>query len=277
MAACQRYSRPPVGDHSEQPAHNPGQHTVRQGDTLYSVAFMYGFTVEEIATWNRLQAPYTIYRGQRLRLSQPPAINIKPEQAAPLPVSRPKPSAELMAQPTAEAVPASRPKTHTPVPAPAPSQPKSAVSSAPRPAAPQVTVKSAPVPPAAPIENATPDWSWPANGPLLSGFNQGSSGLKGISIGGKTGQDVRAAASGKVVYAGSGLSGYGRLLIIKHNDEFLSAYAHNRTLIAKEAQWVKQGEVIAEMGSSGTDRTQLHFEIRKKGKPVDPLRYLPGR
>jgi len=123
---------------------------------------------------------------------------------------------------------------------------------------------------------ASPDWSWPASGPLLARFKSGGS-ANGIKIGGKDGQDVRAAASGKVVYSGSGLTGYGRLIIIKHNKEFLSAYAHNRKLIAREGQWVKQGEVIAKMGRSGTDRTQLRFEIRKQGRPVDPLRYLPKR
>ena len=98
---------------------------------------------------------------------------------------------------------------------------------------------------------------------------------KVLISGEKAGQPVKAAADGKIVYSGSGLGGYGRLIIIKHNKDFLSAYAHNRKLIAKEGQWVRQGEVIAQMGSSGTDRTRLHFEIRKRGQPVDPLRYLP--
>ena len=120
-------------------------------------------------------------------------------------------------------------------------------------------------------------WSWPAIGRVIRGYDPKSTGKKGVSIAGKTGQSVRAAAAGKVVYSGSGLSGYGRLIIIKHNKDFLSAYAHNRKLIAREGQWVEKGAVIAQMGSSGTDRPQLHFEIRKKGRPVDPLRYLPKR
>ncbi|MFZ0470952.1 MAG: peptidoglycan DD-metalloendopeptidase family protein, partial [Thiogranum sp.] len=119
-------------------------------------------------------------------------------------------------------------------------------------------------------------WSWPVKGPLLQRFNANGEGKKGIDIGGKSGESVRAAAPGKVVYSGSGLAGYGRLIIIKHNKEFLSAYAYNRKLLATEGQWVTQDQVIAQMGSSGTDRVQLHFEIRRQGRPVDPLRYLPG-
>jgi lipoprotein NlpD len=120
-------------------------------------------------------------------------------------------------------------------------------------------------------------WSWPADGRLIRGYDANSTGKKGIDIAGNSGDTVRAAAAGKVVYAGDGLTGYGRLIIIKHNKDFLSAYAHNRKLIAKEGQWVNKGEVIAQMGSSGTDRTQLHFEIRRQGRPVDPLGYLPKR
>lgn len=120
-------------------------------------------------------------------------------------------------------------------------------------------------------------WSWPASGPVLRSFDAGSEGRKGINIGGNSGQPVHAAADGKIVYSGSGLGGYGRLIIIKHNKEFLSAYAHNRKLIASEGEWVRKGQEIALMGNSGTDRVQLHFEIRKHGKPVDPLQYLPPR
>jgi len=130
---------------------------------------------------------------------------------------------------------------------------------------------------ALPATNRRVIWSWPVNGRLLSGYDGKSAGKKGINLAGNSGDPVRAAAAGKVVYSGSGLSGYGRLIIIKHNKDFLSAYAHNRKLIAAEGQWVSKGEVIARMGRSGTDRTQLHFEIRRKGRPVNPLRYLPKR
>lgn len=118
-------------------------------------------------------------------------------------------------------------------------------------------------------------WLWPASGPILRTFDGDTSGKKGISIGGTHGNQVRAAAAGRVVYAGSGLVGYGRLIILKHNDTYLSAYGHNRDLLVQEGAEVRAGQVIANMGSSGTNRIQLHFEIRRNGKPVDPLRYLP--
>jgi lipoprotein NlpD len=255
----------PVGDRSARPARNPDFHTVRQGDTLYSVAFLYGYEVEQLAAWNGLQAPYTIYKGQRLRLQPPP-----PRSA---PHARPKP------RPAVVRVSPSRPKPQQV----APSRPKAA--NAPRPAVPAPAPKPSqahppPPPPAAhpaPSADGPLAWSWPAEGPLLQRFDAASSGKKGISIGGNSGASVHAAAAGKVVYSGSGLAGYGRLIIIKHNKDYLSAYAHNRILIATEGQWVEQDQVIAEMGNSGTDRVQLYFEIRKQGRPVDPLEYLPRR
>lgn len=143
----------------------------------------------------------------------------------------------------------------------------------------QTTAPAArPAPPAAlPDTDPMPAWRWPATGPVLRRFDADSTGKKGISIGGTRGTPVRAAASGQVVYAGSGLVGYGRLIIVKHNDTYLSAYGHNRELHVNEGDAVRAGQVIAEMGSSGTNRIQLHFEIRRQGKPVDPLRYLPRR
>ena len=241
----------PIGDRSNKPIRIPATHTVGQSDTLYSVAFLYGKTVEELATWNGIRKPYTIYRGQKIRLTKPPP---KPRPV----VRKPAPS---------------KPKVSTP------SRTKPVVTSTVRPSTPKVaTSRSGPPESAAPAASKGPlSWMWPTNGRLIRRFDARSAGKKGINIAGKSGNPVRAAAAGKIVYAGSGLSGYGRLIIIKHNKDFLSAYAHNRKLIAREGQWVKKGELIAHMGSSATDRTQLHFEIRKKGRPVDPLRYLPKR
>lgn len=118
-------------------------------------------------------------------------------------------------------------------------------------------------------------WRWPTKGKIISTYSASSTGRKGINIAGHSGQKVVAAASGKVVYSGNGLARYGNLLIIKHNDVYLSAYAHNKTLLVKEGQYVKVGQKIAKLGRSGTQREQLHFEIRRNGKPVDPLRFLP--
>jgi lipoprotein NlpD len=258
LAACS--SRPvnaPVGDRSERPLRNPDTHRVRQGDTLFSVAFLYGYTVEELAAWNRLRAPHSIYRGQQLRLK-------------PLPKSTPGTTGAKVSKPKKPPPKSSQPKTRssTKVKTTAPSPPPRRGAST----AQTTSSRQTPAP-----SGTTLNWSWPVSGRVIRGYDPKSAGKKGVDIAGKTGQSVRAAAAGKVVYSGSGLSGYGRLIIVKHNKNFLSAYAHNRKLIAREGQWVEKGEVIAQMGSSGTDRTQLHFEIRKQGRPVDPLRYLPKR
>ncbi|VAW74714.1 Murein hydrolase activator NlpD [hydrothermal vent metagenome] len=240
----------PIGDRGRQPVRIPATHTVGQSDTLYSVAFLYGKTVEQLAGWNGIRKPYTIYRGQKIRLIAPPR---KPPPV----VRRPAPS---------------KPKVS------APSKPKRSASPAVKPSQPKVTAsrpKAATAVPA--VSKGPPVWTWPAKGKLIRRFDARAAGKKGINIAGKPGAPVRSAAAGKVVYAGSGLSGYGRLIIVKHNKDFLSAYAHNRKLVAREGQQVKKGELIARMGSSATDRTQLHFEIRKKGRPVDPLIYLPKR
>ncbi|MEH6344918.1 MAG: peptidoglycan DD-metalloendopeptidase family protein [Bermanella sp.] len=121
----------------------------------------------------------------------------------------------------------------------------------------------------------SPRWTWPAKGKLIAKFSAKSPANKGIDIAGGLGESVTAAAAGSVVYAGSGLLGYGNLVIIKHNEQYLSAYAHNKRLLVKESQKVKAGQTIAELGSSGTDKVKLHFEIRRQGKPVDPMLYLP--
>ena len=258
LAACSsRQINAPVGDRSERPLRNPDTHRVRQGDTLFSVAFLYGYTLDELAAWNRLHAPYNIYKGQQLRLTAPSKSTTGKTVSR---VSKPK-------KPPPKS---SRPKTRHPkkVITKAPSRaPQSGVS----------TTKASSSRRSPALSDAAVNWSWPASGRVIRGYNSKSTGKKGVDIAGKSGESVRAAAAGKVVYSGSGLSGYGRLIIIKHNKDFLSAYAHNRKLIAREGQWVEKGAVIAQMGSSGTDRTQLHFEIRKKGRPVDPRRYLPKR
>lgn len=264
LNACAATTIPaPVGERGERPAHNPGFHTVRQGDSLYSIAFLYGYEVEQLAHWNNLAPPYTVYKGQRLRLTPPvrSTRHSRPNTGSPLVAinpSRPKP----------QQVAPSRPKTvatHHPTVPKVPSQPSAAQPPPPSPPPPQQP------------DNRQLAWLWPASGPLLQRYAAAGEGKKGISIGGKNGAPVSAAAPGKVVYSGSGLGGYGRLIIIKHNKDFLSAYAHNKTLIATEGQWVEQGQLIAEMGNSGTDRVQLYFEIRKQGRPVDPLDYLPRR
>lgn len=238
----------PVGDREKRAIPADGYHQVKRGETLYAIAWLYGLDGRQLANWNHIQPPYTIYADQRLRLSKPPPAAAK---SAPKRDSRKK-------KVTRRPIPSSTPKTTK--------KPVIARQD-----------KSRPATPAKPKMSKRLGWQWPADGGLSSRFDAKQVGRKGISIAGKPGDPVRAAAAGKVVYAGSGLSGYGRLIIIKHNQDFLSAYAHNRKLIAKEGDWVKGKQVIAQMGKNSANRTQLYFEIRKHGTPVDPLRYLPKR
>jgi lipoprotein NlpD len=235
----------------------PGYYSVRRGDTLYSIAWQNGLNFRQLADMNAIHSPYTIYVGQSLRLA--PAASVPPS---------PRPVATARTEPVPTASP-------VPLPAPGPVMATSPATTVQTTAA-QLT----PVPePVAEPEPALPAvvsrWVWPAKGPLLRGYAPETNGKKGIDIGGSAGQPIMAAADGKVVYSGSGLVGYGRLIIIKHNDNLLSAYGHNSELLVAEGDYVKAGQVIAKMGSSGTSSTRLYFEIRQDGKPVNPLRFLP--
>ena len=225
---------------------NPGHYVVRRGDTLYSIAWQHGLTYRQLADINGIRAPYTIYTGQRLSV-QPRAAS----KRAIAPVQATARATPAVRQPEPVAI-----RTAAPSPAPA---------SATRPAAAAT----------AGLAEYDGKWVWPTRGRLLRGFQPNASGRKGIDIGGHNDQPVNAAANGKVVYAGSGLVGYGRLIIVKHNENLLSAYGHNNKMLVTEGEHVKAGEQIATMGSSGTNRTGLYFEIRKNGKPVNPLQYLP--
>ncbi|WP_347426582.1 peptidoglycan DD-metalloendopeptidase family protein [Pseudomonas sp.] len=240
-----------------------GAHTVQRGETLYQIAFRYGWDWKELASNNNLRAPYTIYPGQRISLARggaaPTRVATTP---ATTPTSRPAP---VTSAPAVTSTPA-RSNTSTAQTAPATRAPTSSASTSSTPA-------TAPVIAPGPVSAA--GWSWPARGTLLARFQSNGSLNKGIDIAGQLGEPVKAAADGAVVYAGRGLIGYGDMIIIKHDETFLSAYAHNSRLLVKEGDQVKVGQVIAEMGSSGTDRVKLHFEIRRKGQPVDPLTYLP--
>ena len=245
-----------------------GLHTVQRGDTLYAIAFANSLDYREVADWNRLESPDRILVGQVLRLTPPPgAVEIKPLDEVPAPSARPllepplqrEPQAVLLAYSEANWAQVSAPPAVSAAPAAA--QPAPAVAP---PAAP-ASVASAPV----------VGWLWPADGTLAGRF--GAAGGKGIDIVGQRNAPVKAVAPGKVVYSGSGLRGYGRLLIVKHAGEFLSAYAHNETILVKEGDSVSAGQKIALMGDSDADRVKLHFEIRRYGKPLDPLNYLPER
>lgn len=204
-------------------------HVVEKGETLYSIAWQNGYDHRQLAGWNGIKPPYTIFPLQRIRI-KPRAMVTSPRQSS----SRTKSKKAYIAP--------NKPATN-------------------------LTKK--------PTWTKKPAWYWPAQGPLLSTFSHNDAGRKGVDISGRLGQPVQAAADGKVVYSGSGLRGYGNLIIVKHNEEFFSAYAHNNKNLVKENQSVKARQRIADMGRSGTDRVKLHFEIRRDGKPVNPLSYLP--
>ena len=174
----------------------------------------------------------------------------------------------VVATPTLPPAPAPAPSSSTAQPAPSSSPPPSANVAK---AAPTSRADSARVPE---IDDAKVDWAWPTSGKVIAGFSE-SANLKGIDIGGKAGQPVLASAAGRVVYAGAGLRGYGKLVIVKHNNTYLSAYAHNREILVKEGQHVTKGQKIGEMGDTDADQVKLHFEIRRLGKPIDPAKFLP--
>ena len=240
-------------------AGKPGYYTVKPKDTLIAIGLETGQSYKDIARWNSLENPNKIEVGQVIRVVAPvdPAPAVVVGKAAPAPVV----AASPLPSPTASA--AAKPAS-APVVAAAPAKAASAPASAPVPA---------PVA-AAPANDDEMGFIWPASGAVVGSFDDAKN--KGIDIGGKEGDPVAAAADGKVVYAGSSLRGYGNLIILKHNNTFLTAYAHNKTLLVKEDQTVKKGQKIAEMGNSDADRVKLHFEVRKQGKPVDPTKYLPG-
>jgi lipoprotein NlpD len=237
--------RPPLGIEN---AGKPGYYTVKPGDTLIRVGLENGQNWRDIARWNGLDKPNVIEVGQVLRV-------VPPQADANGVVTRP-------------VAPSGRVETR-PLEGPARPETQAAGGSTPAASAPAAT------PAAARDSEDDLNWLWPAAGPVLAGFDEIKS--KGLAIGGKAGDAVLAAADGRVVYAGAGLRGYGNLVIVKHNATYLTAYAHNQTLLVKEDQAVRRGQKIAEMGSSDAERVQLHFEIRRQGKPVDPARLLPAR
>jgi lipoprotein NlpD len=228
----------------------PATYRVRKGDSLTVIAWRWGLDWRELAAWNDIRHPYTIYPGQRLRLQ--PGQNDSRSRAS---------------RSSAGSVPKAKMQSTQPVrnPVPAPrTTGRKELSSV-------GTAKRDP----GFVEDLR--WRWPVQGRLLSSYAAADEKRQGIKIGGDQGRAITAAESGKVVYSGSGLIGYGRLIIIKHNNEFLSAYGHNRRLLVKEGDWVTKGDKIAEMGLANGGQPMLHFEIRRNGKPVNPMSLLPRR
>jgi len=228
-----------------------GNYRVRRGDSLYAIAFNYGLDWRDVARWNGIEAPYVIHPDQTLRLTSPPRSTAVTTRAV-----GPGPSVSDRD---------AGPQVSTPKPGPVASKPAEPEQEKP-------AVTSTPVVGKDPVS-----WKWPVEGRLLSRFKAGDPSRNGIEIAGEEGRPIVATASGEVVYSGNGLIGYGELIIIKHSERMLSAYAHNRERLVVEGQKVSAGEKIAHMGRDERNRQMLHFEIRRNGTPEDPLRYLPRK
>ena len=222
----------------------PDLHRVRAGETLYAIAWRYGMDYRELASANNIVSPFTIYPGQAINLETPAVAPVKPPLKPPAGPKKTPPasSARPVSKPTVTAAKKSPPRNKT-------------ISSGEHPWR----------------------WQWPASGRIMRAWSASNDLHKGIDIQGKLGEPVLAANSGKVVYAGSGLVGYGNLLIIKHPREYLSAYGHNRKILVNEGDLVTVGQHVAEFGDSGTDRVKLHFEIRRNNQSLNPLKLLPKR
>ena len=285
----------------EKGSYKGNTYKVNKGDTMFLIAYLAGIDVKELAALNNMTEPYSLSLGQTLKISncgtktvtttvpvkQPAAATTTTTAAVSTTPAEPAVTYTPGANGTqigsdgtiigpiksgagvANSAPAMVPVATTPVaPATTPSVPTTPVDNT------NSTPINAHV--VAPIASNVA-WQWPTSGNIIQGFSDTDGGNKGIDISGSRGQSVKAAASGRVVYAGNALRGYGNLIIIKHNDDFLSAYAHNDKILVTDQQEVKAGQEIAKMGSSGTNTVKLHFEIRYKGKSVDPIRYLPRR
>jgi lipoprotein NlpD len=219
-------------------------HFVEPGETLYSISWAYGHDYRQVAQWNKISPPYVVKRGQRLRVAAPSEVVArKPEK-----------------------------RTNNNQLAKSGTSDKESGTVADK----QVVAKTTTQDPL--INNKILEWQWPTRGgKVVQTFDAKDPGKRGVDVAGQFGQPIYTAAPGQVVYSGGGLSHYGKLIIVKHNETYLSAYAHNKRLLVKEGELVKPGQLIAEMGSTGTNTTKLHFEIRRDGKPVNPLRYLPKK
>ncbi|MDM0113193.1 peptidoglycan DD-metalloendopeptidase family protein [Variovorax sp. J22R133] len=244
----------------------PGYYAVRPGDTIMRIGLETGQNWRDIVKWNNLENANLIEVGQVLRVIPPVGGATVAAVTPTVPATTDNSAVTKPVTPQPSVVPATG--AMTPGAAPAATAAGAAATAA-------AAAASKPAPPVAASGDDDVGWIWPAQGQLIAGFDESRN--KGLDIGGRAGDAVLAAADGRVVYAGAGLRGYGNLIILKHNNTYLTAYAHNQALLVKEDQSVQKGQKIAEMGNSDADRVKLHFEIRRQGKPVDPARYLPTR
>ena len=265
LSACNHNLPAPVEDQSSAPVkrqlNSDDTYFVRPGDTLYAIAFNYNVDARNMAEWNGIPSPYVIYPGQKLRLSAPPASSRSGGSSSAVRIS----AIKTPGQATTKAVASPDKTTRT--------KATSASSS------PALTVGKTTAHGNVPVSNSADpkSWKWPTSGRVLRGYVAGDPARNGLDIAGKEGQGIIASAGGQVVYSGNGLISYGELIIIKHSDKMLSAYAHNKVRLVKEGEQVSASQKIAEMGRNAGNEQLLHFEIRARGKPVNPLNYLPKK
>ncbi|MDG2046607.1 MAG: peptidoglycan DD-metalloendopeptidase family protein [Halioglobus sp.] len=272
LVACGGHTRAPIEDRNAESPHLV--YSVNKGDTLYSIAFRYGLDFRSVAAVNGITAPYVIYPGQTINLGQQTSPQVA---AGPLVMPAQGSAPVIQTPPASESALSLVPASDVSVAVmPAPSTATQAKSAVAKPVATASPVPTASQPkPKVYVGATVTTWLWPASGSVTRRYSKNTH--NGIDIDGNRGEPIVAVAAGKVVYAGTGIVGFGELLIIKHNDVYLSAYGHNDRVLVEEGQAVSAGEIIAEKGSSGTDTVKLHFEIRKEGKPIDPQRVLPRR
>jgi lipoprotein NlpD len=269
---------------------DPDDYTVVSGDTLYSIAWRFEIDHDDLAKWNHLTPPYTIYPGDRLHTREDDSLRAdrqraqqKPEQSTASTEVTVRRGDTLYSLARQNDISVARLAAINDLRKPYIINPGQVLrlKGAPVPSVTQTTTRrEVKVPEVARVTSAVDSnrdvrWQWPVKGKVIARFNKSKNDAKGIDIAGSEGKPVRAASAGKVVYSGNGLISYGNLVIIKHSKSYLSAYAHNKKLLVKEGEIVKAGQKIAEIGKTGVEKPKLHFEIRKNGKPVDPLRYLP--
>jgi lipoprotein NlpD len=281
LAACGHHQPAPIEEYSasgiKRQLSADGNYYVRTGDTLYAIAFNFNVDPRDVAEWNEIPSPFVIYPGQKIQLTAPASYQRNKASSA-VQISTVKSPGQTTTRAAGSNSRSSTPSsTSVPRPLPATAQ-KTAAPKAGTPATTSSASKTTPPKKAVSSNSADPsNWKWPASGRVLRGYVAGNPARNGLDISGKEGQAITATAAGQVVYSGNGLIGYGELIIIKHSEKMLSAYAHNKVRLVKEGEQVTSGQKIAEMGRNPSGDQLLHFEIRARGKPVNPLTYLPKR
>jgi lipoprotein NlpD len=285
--ACSYHPPAPVEEHStgivKRQLNSDGSYYVRSGDTLYAIAFGYDLDPIDIAKWNNISSPFTIYPGQQLRLSGPSAGDRNDGTASAVQISAIKAPGQTTTRSVATPASATRTSPAETDPAltkslpPASSGTSAPPVSTPAPGAADASKPATAGKPAKSIIADPDNWLWPTNGRVHRTYLAGDPARNGLDIAGQEGQPIYASSGGQVVYSGNGLIGYGELIIIKHSEKMLSAYAQNKVRLVNEGEQVSAGQKIAEMGRNPGNEQLLHFEIRVLGKPVDPLIYLPRK